>query len=162
TYVAVASRATYGAHRPALPGRRARRAAVAAGATYVLALSGALVVETGSSAGCSGWPLCSGGLQLPSTEADVVNVAHRFVAALVVVAVVVLMFALLRDRSETSPVRRWAAAVIVIATLQMLAGALVVELRLPPAAQAVHVALASALWASVLVVAVMKRPISVP
>jgi len=161
THVAVTSRAMHAAHRRDSPSRHARGAALAAGATYVLALSGALVVETGSSAGCNGWPLCGGGLQLPAGGGDVVNLAHRLVAGVVVLAVAALMVALLRDRDEQGTVRRWAAAVIAIAALQVLAGSLVVELRLPPAAQAVHVALASALWASVLVVAVLKRPVLV-
>jgi heme A synthase len=129
----------------------------AAGATYVLVLSGALVVETGSSAACAGWPLCGGGFSLPAGGADTVNVVHRIVAGVVVLLVAVVMVALIRSRNEPLPVRRFAAVALAIAALQVAAGAIMVELRLPASAQAAHLALASALWASVLAVAVLRR-----
>ncbi len=158
TYIAVIARET-GAQPERASGtsRSWRFPAAAAGATYLLTLSGALVVETGSSAGCAGWPLCGGGLQLPSSDLDAINMVHRIVAGMVVLFVAGVMVALLRSRDERPAVRRWSSAVLAIAVAQVAAGSLVVELRLPPAAQAVHVALASALWASVLLIAVLKR-----
>jgi heme A synthase len=161
TYIAVTARRLRD-ERPAPAAPAARRAAVAAAATYLLALSGALVVETGASAGCAGWPLCGGGLQLPAGQADVINVVHRVVAGVVVLVIAVVMIGLLRRAELAAGVRRWAGAVLAIAALQVAAGALVVELRLPAAAQAVHVALASALWASTVVVAVLARPLPLP
>jgi heme A synthase len=133
-----------------------RIALIAAACTYVLALSGALVVESGSSAGCAGWPLCGGGFQLPASDVDVINLVHRLVAGLVVLFIAGVMVSLVRNRAEPVAIRRWAGAVCAIAALQVAAGALVVDLRLPPAAQSVHLALASALWASVLIVAVLE------
>jgi cytochrome c oxidase assembly protein subunit 15 len=156
TYVAVTARTADTAMRDhhvrftALP-------SVAAGAAYLLVLSGALVVETGSSAGCAGWPLCGGGFALPSGELAVVNVVHRLVAGVVVLFIAGVMLSLVVSRRESRAVRWWAFLVCAIASLQVAAGALVVVLRLPPAAQAVHVALASALWASGLIVALVHR-----
>ena len=158
SYIAVASRwAASSAPSRARGGRSTRLTTLAAGATYLLALSGALVVETGSSAGCAGWPLCGGGFRLPSSTQDAVNVAHRFVAGAVVLLILGIMVSVLRNERESGAIRRWAAGVCAVAALQVLAGALVVELRLPPAAQSVHLALAAALWTSVLIVAVLDR-----
>src|SRR5438105_5246043 len=72
-YVAVTS-AVAGTPRAEWRGERmaAPLAALAAVATYVLALSGALIVETGSSGGCDGWPLCGGGFRLPTSQIDVI------------------------------------------------------------------------------------------
>ena len=158
TYIAVTATTNADPSRArGAPARRSRLPSLAAGSAYVLALSGALVVETGSSAGCAGWPLCGGGFQLPASSVDAINLVHRFVAAVAVVVIAGVMVSLIRNREVFAPVRRWAFAVCVIVVLQVTAGALVVDLRLPAAAQAVHLALASALWASLLIVAVLQR-----
>lgn len=134
-----------------------RLAAVAAGATYLLALSGAFVVDQGAGDACDGWPLCGGGFQLSAATNAVINVGHRFVAGIVVV---LLGFAMARLRSRLrgdTVVRRWAMVVNLLILAQVAAGAVMVELDLPPAVRGVHLALASGLWASVVVVAVRTR-----
>jgi len=139
------------------PRRAAPLAALCAGATYVLALSGALIVETRSSAGCDGWPLCGGGFRLPASQIDVINVAHRFVAGVVVLLVCAGLAVVLRRHRGDRALRRAALAFYAVVVLQVAAGALVVDLRLPAGIQALHIALASALWATVVIVAVLTR-----
>jgi len=140
---------------------RARRpmqlAGIAAAGTYLLALSGALVVETGSSAGCAGWPLCGGGFRLPASQMDAINIVHRVVAGVAVLLIGAVMALVIRNHRGLRPVRVWAVLVNVVLLLQIAAGALVVELRLPSSAQALHLALAGALWGSVVTVAVLTR-----
>lgn len=131
--------------------------AIAAGATYILALSGALVVETKSSAGCNGWPLCGGGFQLPASQMDIIDMVHRTVAGVVVVLIGVAMGIVLRRSRGDATMRRWAMVVNLVLLLQIAAGALVVVLRLPAGVQALHIALASLLWATVVTVAVLAR-----
>lgn len=131
--------------------------AIAAGATYMLALSGALVVETKASAGCNGWPLCGGGFQLPASQMDVIDMVHRTVAGVVVVLIGVAMGVVLRRSRGDATIRRWAMVVNLVLLLQIAAGALVVVLRLPAGIQALHIALASLLWATVMTVAVLAR-----
>ena len=131
--------------------------AIAAGATYILALSGALVVETRSSAGCDGWPLCGGGFQLPASQMDVIDMVHRTVAGVVVGLIGIAMGIVLRRARGDRTIRRWAIVVNLVLLLQIAAGALVVVLRLPAGIQALHIALASLLWASVVTVAVLAR-----
>ncbi|MBV8528276.1 MAG: COX15/CtaA family protein [Candidatus Dormibacteraeota bacterium] len=130
---------------------------IAAVATYILALSGALIVETGSSAGCNGWPLCGGGFQLPASQMDVIDMVHRTVAGVVVVLIGLAMGIVLRRSRGDTTIRRWAMVVNLVLVLQIAAGALVVVLRLPAGVQALHIALASLLWASVVTVAVLAR-----
>lgn len=137
--------------------RAAPLAGAAAGATYVLALSGALIVETRSSAGCDGWPLCGGGFALPARQMDVIDMVHRVVAGVVVMVIAVAMVAVLRRHLADRALRLAVIAVGVVIVLQVAAGALVVDLRLPAGVQALHLALASALWASVVIVAVLTR-----
>ncbi len=78
---------------------------VAVAATYLVALSGAFVVETGSGAGCTSWPLCGSGFSLPSGQAATINVAHRLVALIVVLLLGGLMAMIARRRRGDRAVR---------------------------------------------------------
>lgn len=158
-YVAVSATAIGAPEADENSGRASvfKRAAIAAGATYVLALSGALVVETKSSAGCNGWPLCGGGFQLPASQMDVIDMVHRTVAGAVVVLIGLTMGIVLRRAGGDVAIRRWASIVNLVLLLQIAAGALVVVLRLPAGIQALHIALASLLWATVVTVATLAR-----
>lgn len=158
-YVAVSATAIGRPETADIAGRVSlvRMSAIAAAATYILALSGALVVETKSSAGCNGWPLCGGGFQLPASQMDVIDMVHRLVAGVVVVLIGAAMGIVLRRSRGEASIRRWAMVVNFVLLLQIAAGALVVVLRLPSGIQALHIALASLLWASVVTVAVLAR-----
>lgn len=153
-YIAVSS------HRPragsGAPGPN-RWADSAAAATFVLVLSGALVVADGAGASCAGWPLCGGGFQLASRGAPAINLLHRIVAGVVVLFVGMAMARVRRDRSDDRAVRRAAMATNVAILVQVLAGAAVVTLNLPAWARGIHLALASALWALTLTVALLCR-----
>jgi len=166
TYIAITSVFVGAASGQAVMTRRPLQlSAVAAAGTYLLALSGALVVETGSSAGCAGWPLCGAGFQLPASQMDAINLVHRVVAGIVVLLIGGVMAVVIRNHRGRGlrPIRVAAIAVTAVLLLQIAAGALVVDLRLPPAAQAVHLALASALWASVVMVTVLTwRALATP
>jgi heme A synthase len=129
---------------------------IAVVATYLVALSGAFVVETGSGAGCSSWPLCGSGFALPSGQAATINVAHRLVALIVVVVLGGLMALIARRRRGDRLVRVGVMAVNLLLVLQVAAGALVALLGLPAWVRGLHIALASLLWGSVVAVAVLS------
>ncbi|MBV8445564.1 MAG: heme A synthase [Candidatus Dormibacteraeota bacterium] len=139
-----------------------RLTGIATVATYLLAMSGALVVETRSSAGCNGWPLCGGGFQLPVSSQDTINMVHRVVAGIMVLLIGAVMGVVIRRMRERRGVRTFAMLVNAIIVLQVAAGALVVDFRLPAAAQGLHVALASGLWATVLTVTILVRRTPLP
>jgi heme A synthase len=130
---------------------------IAAIATYFLALSGAFVVENGAGGACTGWPLCGNGFQLPASQFATINVAHRVIAGIVVLLIGATMGMIIRRSRGDRPLRFAAMVVNALILLQIAAGALVVELGLPGAIRALHIALASALWATVVLVAVLVR-----
>src|SRR5437763_15729283 len=61
---------------------------LAAGATFVLILSGSLVVGSGASGACNAWPLCGGGFSLTFDGSPSIQLLHRALAGLVGVLVV--------------------------------------------------------------------------
>jgi heme A synthase len=142
---------------PAAAGPPAALTLIAAIATYILALSGAFVVENGAGGACTGWPLCGNGFQPPASQFATINVAHRIIAGLVVLLIGATMGMIIRRNRGDRPLRLAAMVVNVLILLQIGAGALVVELGLPGAIRALHIALASALWATVVLVAVLIR-----
>ncbi len=125
-------------------------------ATYLVAMSGAFVVETSSGAGCNSWPLCGSGFSLPAGQAATINVAHRLVALIVVLMLGELMAVIARRRRGDRAVRIGVMAVNLLLVLQVAAGALVVLLGLPAWVRGLHIALASLLWGSVVAVAVVS------
>jgi protoheme IX farnesyltransferase len=140
-----------------------RPAVIAVVATYVVALSGAFVVETGSGGACTSWPLCGSGFSLPAGQDATINIAHRFVALVVVLMLGGLMAVVMSRRRPDRAVRAGVMAVNLLLVLQVAAGALVVLLGLPAWVRGLHLALASLLWGSVVVVAVLSAyPLGVP
>ena len=134
-----------------------RLATIAGSATYILALSGAFVVDQGAGSACSGWPLCGNGFQLSSTQLADVNLLHRVVAGVVVLLLGYAMAKLRRARPHDVALRGSCIAVTLLIVAQVVAGAVMVDLHLPPAVEAVHLALASALWASVVLTVAITR-----
>ncbi len=135
----------------------ARLAGIAAGATYVLALSGALVVDQGAGAACAGWPLCGNGFQLTSGQYADINLLHRLVAGVVVVLLGYAMMRMRRARPGDRALRLATMCVTLLIVAQVAAGAVLVDTRLPAAVRGVHLALASGLWAFVVMSAVLTR-----
>jgi heme A synthase len=132
-----------------------RPAIIAVAATYLVALSGAFVVETGSGAGCNSWPVCGGGFALPSGQSATINMTHRVIAGVAVLMLGGLMALIARRRRGNQAVRTGVMAVNLLLVLQVAAGALVVELGLPAWIRGLHIALASLLWGTVVAVAVL-------
>jgi cytochrome c oxidase assembly protein subunit 15 len=138
----------------------ARRMAFAAGATYLLVLSGALVVADGAGAACAGWPLCGNGFQLDSAHLAEVNLLHRIVAGVVALFVGYATAMVMRHHRGSGVILSTAVAINVLLLAQIAAGALVVELRLPATARGIHLALASGLFATTTLLALLvNRPL---
>ena len=141
--------------RPA-PGT-VRLSGIAVGATYLLALSGALVVDQGAGAACAGWPLCGNGFQLTSGQYADINLLHRLVAGVVVLLLGYSMMRMRRGRLGDRALRAATLSVTLLIVAQVAAGAVLVDSRLPAAVRGIHLALASALWACVVMSAVLTR-----
>jgi heme A synthase len=137
--------------------RAAKQMAWAAAATYALVLSGGVVVANGAGYACSGWPLCGNGFQVDSSHYASINLFHRIVAGVVAVFLGWSVARVIRAYRGVKPVRMAAMAVNVVLLLQIVAGAVVVETRLPGYARGIHLALASLLWACAALLALLAR-----
>jgi heme A synthase len=149
---------------------------VAAAATYLLIVFGAIVRITGSGMGCGDdWPLCNGHVLPPFDDlATVIEWGHRQLAVVVSVLVfAVAAYAWWIRRGEGSPKGRdgergvpggthvpsvaayWAVGLLVI---QVLLGAITVKLELPHWTVVLHLATAMLLLATLLLAAVGRLP----
>jgi heme A synthase len=139
---------------PGIPNSGFRRlAAIAAGATYVLLLTGSTVVASGADTACRSWPLCGSGFLPDFTGFNAFTMLHR---GSVLVIGALLVFALLR--AATMPGLRTASiATIVVFALQVAVGA---GAAVTDAAffNGFHVALATLIWAGVLTTALLTLP----
>ena len=149
--------ALVGSARARPPLATVRLTGIAVGATYLLALSGALVVDQGAGAACAGWPLCGNGFQFTSGQYADVNLLHRLVAGIVVLLLGYSMMKTRRARPGDRALRLATLSVTLLIVAQVAAGAVLVDTRLPAAVRGVHLALASGLWACVVMSAVLTR-----
>jgi heme A synthase len=138
--------------------RAARLAALAAAGTYVLVISGALVVARGAGFACDGWPLCGNGVQLDGNQLAAYNLLHRSIAGVVAVLIALAVMGVARAFRSHRGIRVAGAVAAALLVAQVVAGAVLVESRLPTAARSIHEALGSALWAAVILLALLVRP----
>jgi protoheme IX farnesyltransferase len=127
----------------------------AAAGTYLLILSGSLVVGSGASGSCDAWPLCGGGFSLAFDGPPAIQLLHRGLAAGVGTLIIVSLLALLNRHREERAVRATVALTLAALAFQVAVGAAVVTLHLPAALRGLHLALASAVWAGTVVLAVI-------
>ncbi len=132
-------------------------ALAAAGATYLLTLTGSLVTATGASSACGAWPLCGGGLTLSLDRLPLVQLLHRGTAAAVGLLLLLSLIAVLRRLGGHRSVRLTVALTLAALALQVAVGAAVVRLHLPAALRGLHLALAAAVWAGTVILVVLTR-----
>ncbi len=137
----------------------------AAVCTYLLIVLGAVVRITGSGLGCGEhWPLCNGHLFPPLDDiGTVIEWSHRLVAALVTTLVIGLASygSLLRrgagSKEQFAPDRTPYAALGLL-VIQILLGAIVVKLALPPWTVVLHLGTAMLLLGTLLTTATGSSP----
>jgi len=134
------------------PGFR-RLAAIAAGATYLLLLTGSTVVASGAEDSCRSWPLCGSGFTPDFNGANAFTMLHR---GSVLLIGLLLLFVLVRA------VKFPGLAVVSIATLAVFALQVGVGAFAAVTDAALfngfHVALATLVWAGVLTTALLTLP----
>jgi heme o synthase len=131
------------------------RTRVAAAGTYLLILSGSLVVGSGASGACDAWPLCGGGFSFAFDGLPAIQLLHRGVAAVVGILIVLSLLSVLARHRREPAVRATVALTLAALAFQVAVGAAVVTLQLPAALRGLHLALASAVWAGTVVLAVI-------
>jgi heme A synthase len=130
-----------------------RSTAVAAGATYVLLLTGSTVVASNADQSCHSWPLCGGGFSLDFAGANAFTMLHR--GAVLVIGLLIVYVAIAAMRQAV--LRPAAIATLVVFALQVAVGA---GAALSDAAffNGLHVAIATLVWAAILSVALLTQP----
>lgn len=143
------------AERQPVPDAFAWRAALAAFGVLALMVSGSLVTASGSGWACGGWPDCGDGAWFPPTGLAAVHMLHRFVAGLVGVGVVAVAVRAVRQRREDTPLVVSAVLTLALFVAQVLVGAANVRRGFPTFLNGLHLATAAAVWAAVVVLAVL-------
>jgi heme A synthase len=133
--------------------RLGRSAAVAAGATYVLLLTGSTVVASNADQSCHSWPLCGGGFSFDFAGANAFTMLHR--GAVLVLGILIVYVAIAAMRQAL--LRPAAIATLAVLALQVAVGA---GAALSDAAffNGLHVAIATLVWAAILSVALLTQP----
>jgi protoheme IX farnesyltransferase len=136
-----------------------RVALIAAALITALITLGGVVRITGSGLGCGDhWPRCNGvwfpHLDLPT----LIEIGHRWVAALVLVAVTSLAFVAWRRHRNDDQLRKPATLALVLLIIQILLGPVIVKLDLPPSVIVIHLLNAMLLLGVVVVAALRSGP----
>jgi cytochrome c oxidase assembly protein subunit 15 len=143
--------------RPAVPAF-ARLGALTCAVTYALIVLGGVVRTTGSGDACPDWPRCKGELLPPLETGVLIEFSHRLVASgvgLLVLATAIVAWRTQRDR----PVVFWGALLAVgLVVAQIGLGGATVLSDLSPNVVMAHLALATALLATLLVVTGWSLP----
>ena len=122
---------------------------------YILMLLGSYVTGSGAALACPGWPLCTPASWATSNHLADINILHRVYA--VFVGLVTLW-------TVTSALRRWRVArgqAIVglvgglLFVYQAIAGGLIVLLKEPAFVAGLHLALATAVWGTLVLLAAL-------
>lgn len=114
-----------------------------AGLFFVL-VSGSLVVDGEAEQACPSWPACFGS-HSPAGLVDL-QLIHRVIVLVGAALVADYAIRIVRNRDLRPPMRRLGIAVLSLLALQIAAGAVVAVLRAPDVPADIHLALAAALW----------------
>lgn len=114
--------------------------------TYILMLLGSYVTQSGAALACPGWPFCSPAPFAINTHLADINVLHRSFAVFVgLITLWTLVVAW--GRRKTAPDQAWVAlAAGVLFLAQTAVGGLIVMLNQPAFVAGLHLALATAVW----------------
>ncbi len=146
------------AAEPADSGERFRwLAGLGCGLVFLLLLAGAYVQASGATWACVGFPECNGQGLLPFGRGRLMDIQllHRLLAYTAVALVAGIVAEVRRSQPHVPALWRAALALGASIIAQGAIGAILVSSGVPPVAQALHVAGASATWAAMVVVAAL-------
>ncbi len=151
TWVTVA--AVFVARRPVSGRRLGGLGYSTVGLTFVLLISGSMVVDGGATYACPSWPFCAAhGIATPLVA---IQYAHRFTVLIVSIFIVLFVMHVARRWRNVAGARVIADVAAVLLLAQIAVGGLVATLAAPDALQDLHIALAAAIWVSMVVLATM-------
>ena len=120
---------------------------VAIAGAFIVLISGTVVVSTGATEHCDGWPYCRGGAGIGTDPLGLVQVVHRTMAGLLALGVGAVIWLGRRSYRQRPLLRFLLWMVSAMLAIEVLAGAGLGLLDQPEPLKGVHVALAAAVWA---------------
>ncbi|HVB27415.1 MAG TPA: COX15/CtaA family protein [Mycobacteriales bacterium] len=128
-------------------------------ATFVLLVSGSLVLDDGASAACPSWPWCPPHAGV-AVALRIVALLHRAMAGVAVLLLVALAVRTIARRRETAPgAVALAGMLVALLPAQVAVGAASALFGSPPAIQDLHLGLAAAIWVCVVALVAVSRPV---
>lgn len=134
-----------------------RLAALAAGATFLLLLSGTTVVASSADESCHAWPLCGSGFAFDFGGANAFTMLHRGAVLVLGLLLVYVLVAAIRRWGENDGLRAAAGATLAVFVLQIAVGA-GSALTDNTFFNGLHVALATLVWSGMLATALLTLP----
>ena len=125
-----------------------------AAVSMVILLTGTYIVGSGASAVCTSWPLCTSDW-LPNFGLQWEHMAHRLIAGLGGLYIIVAALRARRYKGQSRALAGMGMGAAALVVAQVLAGAANPWFRFVPAAQIIHLSLASALWGHLIAMAVV-------
>ena len=132
-------------------------AVVAALATLALMLTGSFVSETGAGLAFSDWPVFDGRLMPEGGRLAMIHATHRFAALLVGFVLAYAMVQAWRRHRANRPLLIGTTLAFGLYIAQAFVGAANIWTLLQPAASTAHLALAMAIWATLVAVAMLAH-----
>lgn len=129
--------------------------AIAAGAIYVLILTGSLVTRTGASLVCPSFPNCGLTVIPPDLQSIVtIQMVHRLAAFTVAFTTILMLWYLLRKSRSDRGLKRVAWILIALFALQFFLGISNVLLSLPMWSRVLHLGTGATIWAFMVILSV--------
>ncbi|MHB8287774.1 MAG: COX15/CtaA family protein [Acidimicrobiales bacterium] len=132
-------------------GRLGRLGWITLAGTFVLMISGSMVVDGGAAKACPSWPLCTS--SHAAFPLVVIQMTHRLVVGCVSVAIIVFSVHVMRRWRGIRAARAVAHSILGTLLIQVGVGGVDAVLKAPAAIQDVHLALAGAIWVGVVCLA---------
>jgi cytochrome c oxidase assembly protein subunit 15 len=142
--------------RPADASRSLNAARAAMALAFLTLIFGALTANTpGAPVACGGFPWCRTGMT-PGAPL-IIQITHRIFAVLLLGHLIGMTISA-RKREPDSPVARAATAALIVAAIQLLVGAALVEMHLPMSLRSFHQAMGTLVWIIVASTHSLARP----
>lgn len=122
---------------------------------YGLMLSGSYVVGSGASLACTGWPWCVPQFWAITNHLADINVFHRIIATFVGLVLIWTLISAWRRRRVAPGQALVALAAGVLFVAQSIVGGLIVLLDKPAFVAGLHLALATAVWGTLVILAAL-------